>query len=101
MKKSLIAVAVVLMSLSVSAQAVDPKIKARYDAACTYCHSTGAAGAPKQGDAAAWKPRVAKGPDALLQSVKKGLNAMPAKGMCNDCSDAEFKALIQYNITGK
>lgn len=101
MKKSLVAVAVALLSLSVSAQAVDPKIKAKYDKSCTFCHATGAAGAPKLGDAAAWKPRLAQGADKLLLSVKNGKNAMPAKGMCNDCTDAEFKALIQYNISGK
>jgi cytochrome c5 len=33
------------------------------------------AGAPKLGDKAAWAPRIAKGNDALLSSVKNGLNA--------------------------
>lgn len=101
MKKFAVAAVIGLLSLSVSAHAVDPKIKAKYDKACTFCHATGAAGAPKLGDAAAWKPRLAKGQDALLKSVKGGLNAMPAKGMCNDCTDAEYKALIQYLTTGK
>lgn len=101
MKKFAVAALIGLLSLSVSAHAVDPKIKAKFDKACTFCHATGAAGAPKVGDAAAWKPRLAKGEAALLQSVKNGLNAMPAKGMCNDCTDAEYKALIQYISTGK
>lgn len=101
MKKFAVAAVIGLLSLSVSAHAVDPKIKAKYDKSCTFCHATGAAGAPKLGDAAAWKPRLAKGQDALLKSVKGGLNAMPAKGMCNDCTDAEYKALIQYISTGK
>lgn len=101
MKKFAVAAVIGLLSLSVSAHAVDPKIKAKFDKACTFCHATGAAGAPKVGDAAAWKPRLAKGQDALLKSVKNGLNAMPAKGMCNDCTDAEYKALIQYISTGK
>lgn len=101
MKKFAVAAIVGLLSLSVSAQAVDGKVKAKYDKACTFCHSTGAAGAPKTGDAAAWKPRLATGTDALLHSVKNGKNAMPAKGMCNDCSDADYKALIQYISSGK
>ncbi len=101
MKKFAVAALIGLLSLSVSAHAVDPKIKAKFDKSCTFCHATGAAGAPKVGDAAAWKPRLAKGQDALLKSVKNGLNAMPAKGMCNDCTDAEYKALIQYLSTGK
>ncbi|MFZ5697555.1 MAG: c-type cytochrome [Pseudomonadota bacterium] len=101
MKKIAVAAVIGLLSLSVSAYAVDPKIKAKYDKTCTFCHATGAAGAPKTGDAAAWKPRLAKGDAALLKSVKNGFNAMPPKGMCNDCTDADYKALIQYNATGK
>lgn len=93
-----------LLSLSLSAPAqaaLDAATKAKYDKSCAFCHASGAAGAPKVGDAAAWKPRLAKGADALLKSAKNGLNAMPPKGMCNDCTDAEFKALIQYISTGK
>ena len=51
---------------------------------------------PKTGDAEAWAPRMAKGMDALVASVNKGLNAMPPKGMCFDCTDADYAALIQY-----
>lgn len=68
---------------------------------CTACHTSGAAGAPKAGDAAAWKPRLAKGEAALLNSVKNGFNAMPPRGLCNDCTDDEYKSLIQYMSHGK
>ena len=69
---------------------------AKYDKSCKVCHASGAAGAPKTGDAAAWEPRMSKGMDVLVQSVNNGLNAMPPKGMCFDCSDDEYKALIEY-----
>ena len=69
---------------------------AKYDKSCKVCHDSGAAGAPKTGDAAAWEPRMAKGMDVLVASVNNGLNAMPPKGMCYDCSDDEYKALIEY-----
>lgn len=101
MKKLAAAALVALMAIAPSAFALDAGAKAKYDKSCAFCHASGAAGAPKVADAAAWKPRLAKGQDALLKSVKNGLNAMPAKGMCNDCTDAEFKALIQYLSTGK
>jgi cytochrome c5 len=39
---------------------------------------------------------MAKGMDAMVASVNKGLNAMPPKGMCFDCTDADYAALIQY-----
>lgn len=67
-----------------------------YQTFCQACHATGVAGAPKTGDKEAWAPRIAKGDDALFESVKNGLNAMPPKGTCGDCSDEELKAAIEY-----
>src|SRR6056297_3785258 len=37
-----------------------------YDAVCMACHTTGAAGAPKIGDTAAWAPRIDKGMETLV-----------------------------------
>lgn len=94
MKRLLIAsVAVVLAAGALSARAEAP---AKYNMYCIACHGTGAAGAPKTGDKAAWEPRMAAGIDALVASTKKGKNAMPPMGLCNDCTDAEFKAIIEF-----
>jgi len=68
----------------------------KYNKSCSVCHANGAANAPITGDAAAWEPRMAKGMDALVQSVNTGLNAMPPKGMCFDCTDDDYKAMIEY-----
>lgn len=86
--------AVVLMVSAAGAMAAPDM--AKYDKSCKVCHGSGAAGAPKTGDVATWEPRMAKGMDALVQSVNNGLNAMPPKGMCYDCTDDEYKALIEY-----
>jgi cytochrome c5 len=67
-----------------------------YNSACMACHSVGVAGAPKTGDTAAWAPRAEKGIDALLQTATSGLNAMPPKGTCADCSADELKAAIEF-----
>jgi cytochrome c5 len=64
---------------------------------CTACHSTGAAGAPKLGDKAAWAPRIAQGIDALTASAIKGKGAMPPKGGSN-ASEAEIKAVVTYMV---
>ena len=69
-----------------------------YAARCVACHGAGIAGAPKFGDAAAWEPRIAKGLDVLVGSVKNGMGAMPP-GMCAGCSDEELNAVVAY-ITG-
>ncbi|NRA71839.1 MAG: cytochrome c5 family protein [Gammaproteobacteria bacterium] len=67
-----------------------------YNTTCIGCHGTGAAGAPKMGDAAAWAPRKAQGMDVLFTHALKGFNAMPPKGTCMACSDDELKAAIEH-----
>ncbi len=69
-----------------------------YGATCVACHGTGAAGAPKFEDVAAWAPRIAKGSDVLYTSAISGFNGMPAKGLCTDCSDDEIKAAVDYIV---
>ncbi len=69
-----------------------------YNTYCTACHGTGVAGAPKLGDAAAWSEHLAKGIDAVYANAINGLNAMPAKGTCADCSDDEIKQVVDYLV---
>lgn len=71
-------------------------VEARYNKSCVFCHGSGAAGAPVKGDQAAWAPRLEKGMDALLQSTRQGVGGMPPGGMCGDCSDDDYRALIEY-----
>jgi cytochrome c5 len=99
MKKIVFAVSAAALMFSVSASARDAQ--ELYNKACIACHASGAAGAPKTGDKAAWTPRLAKGMDTLLTHAKDGFNAMPPKGMCMDCTDAEFKAIIQFMSAAK
>jgi cytochrome c5 len=67
-----------------------------YEAHCAVCHGTGAAGAPKLGDAADWDPRIKQGMPVLFQHAINGFNSMPPKGTCMSCSDEEIKAAVQY-----
>ncbi len=69
-----------------------------YDTSCMACHSTGAAGAPKLGDVAAWEPRIAQGIETVYQHAIGGLNGMPPKGTCMSCSDDEIKATVDYIV---
>jgi len=71
-----------------------------YNAACMACHTTGVAGAPKVGDAAAWVDRLAKGNDALYDAGINGLagTGMIAKGGCMNCSDEEIVAAVDFMI---
>lgn len=66
-----------------------------YQAQCLACHDSGAAGAPKFGDAAAWGPRIGTGYDALLHSALKGKGAMAAQGG-GDFQDVEIGRAVVY-----
>lgn len=83
-----------LSSLAMAASA--SSVEEKFNSACTFCHSTGAAGAPKVGDKAAWAPRLEKGMETLVKNSKSGIGGMPPMGMCTTCTDEDFKALIEY-----
>ena len=74
-------------------------IPALYTQLCQTCHVSGAAGAPKVGDKAAWATRLAaaKDIDGLTVSSIKGKGAMPPRGG-STASDAEIKAVVTYMV---
>ena len=72
---------------------------ATYQQACVACHMTGAAGAPKLEDKAAWAPRIAQGTDVLYASALKGKGAMPPKGGQAQLSDEDIKAAVDYMVS--
>ncbi|MBI2803051.1 MAG: cytochrome c5 family protein [Gammaproteobacteria bacterium] len=78
------------------------KGKQVYDSVCFACHTPGAAGAPKFGDAAAWGPRIAKGVDVLHDHSLNGFmgeaGLMPPKGGRPDFPDADVIAAADYMI---
>jgi len=74
--------------------------KATYQSACFACHGTGAAGAPKLGDKAAWKNRIAQGDATLFDHAINGFKGMPAKGGNASLSDAAVKAAVEYMVKG-
>lgn len=69
-----------------------------YQSVCMACHASGAAGAPKAGDKAAWAPRIATGSAALIKSVTNGKGAMPPKGGGADLTDGEIKAAVEHLV---
>lgn len=98
MKKCLFAVLLAITSVAASANA---DVEARYKKSCYACHGFGANGAPKTGDVAAWTPRLEKGMETLVKHAREGFNTMSPMGLCFDCSDADFQALIEYMATAK
>lgn len=70
-----------------------------YNASCQACHTTGAAGAPKLGDKAAWAPRIQQGMDTLVNHALHGFKAMPARGTCGNCSDQEIRNAVEFMLS--
>lgn len=66
-----------------------------FKAQCTACHTSGAAGAPKVGDAAAWSARIKTGFETLVQSALKGKGAMAPQGG-GDFNDTEIARAVAY-----
>jgi len=69
-----------------------------YRGACMSCHATGAAGAPKTGDKAAWKDRIAAGMDTLVKNAINGKGAMPPKGGRPNLTEAQITAVVKYMV---
>ncbi len=73
--------------------------KTIYDKHCIVCHQDGLAGAPKFKNKEDWQPRILKETiDGLVATSIKGINAMPVKGTCNECSDNDMKQAILYML---
>ncbi len=70
--------------------------EAVYKTTCLACHGSGAAGAPKVGDAGAWAGRIAQGYSTVVEHAIKGLRAMPAKGGNPDLDDIEVARAVVF-----
>lgn len=74
----------------------DAELAEIYEYSCYSCHANPQTGAPLTGDVVSWAPRVAKGMDVLLENTINGFEGMPPLGMCMDCSEDQFVALIRF-----
>lgn len=86
-----------LMAVSLTAFAMSTQagVNELYNQSCATCHAAGVLGAPKTGDKAAWAPRIKQGMPTLVSHVKNGYKNMPARGLCDSCTDADYAALIE------
>jgi cytochrome c5 len=78
--------------------------KVIFDKLCTTCHSTGATGAPRITDKAAWAPRLKEGVETLVKHAIDGYtgpdgNHMPAKGGNPALSDEQVEATVKWMVS--
>ena len=122
MQKILITVLIAFSVIPVISYAKEDALKkgeAIYSKHCAMCHLPELAGAPKVHDQTAWKTRFEqaqttakqedptltgetlgkKAMEALIDTVKKGKNAMPPGGMCDKCTDADYESAIRFMMS--
>ncbi|MCH9763559.1 MAG: c-type cytochrome [Gammaproteobacteria bacterium] len=75
---------------------------------CGTCHASKPLiplGAPKPKVSQDWLPRLEQGPDVLFKHTNEGLRAMPPRGGCFECTDAQLwlaiKALLPEDALDK
>lgn len=80
----------------------DPQAgKKIYQQFCSTCHAKNPiinVGAPRIGVISDWNARMQKGLSGLLAVTAAGINQMPPRGGCFECSDAQLKAAIVYML---
>ena len=73
-----------------------------YNSACAACHNLGVAGAPKLGDKAAWKGRIANGTESMIKNAIEGFSGktgfMPPKGGRMDLSDTDVAEAVKFML---
>ncbi|KTD72777.1 c-type cytochrome [Legionella tucsonensis] len=72
-----------------------------YNHFCINCHASKPLipiGAPRVGEKADWKVRLKQGMEALFKHTDEGLNAMPPRGGCFECTDEQLMSAIQYML---
>jgi len=71
-----------------------------YNRFCFSCHAGGVGGAPIPGDTEGWAPRIAKGREALVQSVIEGMPpGMPPMGLCMSCTNEDIEQAVDYMLS--
>ena len=69
-----------------------------YFAVCSSCHSQKVPGAPQFGVRNDWIEPLEKGNKVLYRNTLRGINGMPEKGLCEDCTKRELRSALNYLI---
>ena len=92
-------VKIIIFSFSVTSSVSFSAVKTPefiFNKSCGVCHNGQMLIAPKKGDVKAWKQRLDKGMDTLIDHVTNGYNMMPPTGLCADCNAKDYEAVIRW-----
>lgn len=79
--------------------AIEPSGQRAYESFCAGCHDSGADGAPRTGDPAAWRDRSALWEAVLFEHAKSGYFDMPARGGNATLPDRTVEAAAEYMLS--
>lgn len=88
-----------MLAMSSALQASERSGEEVYDESCGRCHGwigSMMSDAPRTGNEEVWQVLETKGLDELVRSTINGFGEMPAKGNCEDCTDSEIQAAVEY-----
>jgi glucose/arabinose dehydrogenase/cytochrome c5 len=63
---------------------------------CSSCHSDPASAMPQLTDLSYWQPRLDGPVKTQYEAVLRGSGDMPARGLCENCSDQEIRDAVDY-----
>jgi len=69
-----------------------------YKEACSVCHSSGVANAPRLGDQIAWGKLIGEGQVIITAHGYVGVRAMPPRGGKEDLSVEQFAQALNYMV---
>ena len=95
-KSALLAAAALAFACAAHAASSGEKV---YEKTCTVCHSDGLSGAPRLGNKPEWAPRIPKGKDALVESVRNGKGLMPPRGGNDRFTDEDLRAAVEFIVS--
>lgn len=87
-----------------SIQGTKDEGKQIYEHYCITCHAAKpliAIGAPRLHHVADWSNRLNQGMDLIFKHCNEGINAMPARGGCFECTDTQLQLVIDYLLPKK
>lgn len=71
------------------------QIVAHFCASCHAAHPLISMGAPRIANTQDWQPRLKQGLKSLFSHVDQGINAMPPRGGCFECTDTQLLLAIK------
>jgi glucose/arabinose dehydrogenase len=70
-----------------------------YDVVCAGCHATGAYRAPNPAQPEDWRRVLAEPLEQAYERTRKGHGAMPERGLCQQCTDAQLRAVVDLMLS--